>query len=200
MAKLVFKDDEKSLLRRCDGQTVEQKRPFIQPEQKIAGHADFRPRQTSRAAAHIHEFARRAGQPLGERHVDLAVGAAEKAGKEQPVIEIEHLRQCLSPNGGDGDCAKTLVGRAERRQNSGSQTLNVMIRQGKGKGKIIHCNDQKLLVMQKKTKRSLGFPETPLHQDLQRDFNADGAPHQLDFADVHGLRIQIAVAALQQNF
>ena len=54
--------------------------------------------------------------------------------------------------------------------------------------------------MQKKTKRSLGFPETPLHQDLQRDFDADGAPHQLDFADVHGLSIQIAVAALQQNF
>ena len=54
--------------------------------------------------------------------------------------------------------------------------------------------------MQKKTKRSLGFPETPLRQDLQRDFDADGAPHQLDFADVHGLSIQIAVAALQQNF
>ena len=69
-----------------------------------------------------------------------------------------------------------------------------------GKGEIIHCNGQKLLVMQKKTKRSLGFPETPLRQDLQRDFDADGAPHQLDFADVHGLSIQIAVAALQQNF
>lgn len=95
---------------------------------------------------------------------------------------------------------KTLVSRAEHRQNSVAQALNVVSRQGKGKGKITHRNDQKLLAMQKKTKRSLGFPETPLRQDLQCDFDADSTTHQLDFADVHGLSIQITVAALQQNF